>query len=326
MLIALRVVVVLAVVLVGLWFLGPREPVGLSPVAAFPSASADLDAWLAEREANHDDLTDGVAKEIVWRDPTSRERTPVSIVYVHGFSATSAETRPFADDLAAALGANLHYTRLRGHGRPGEALAEATVQDWVNDTAEAIAIGQAIGERVVVIGTSTGGTLAAIAAADPAAFGEMAAVVMVSPNFRVKAAGSALLTMPFARQLVPLLVGEYREWEPHNRDHGVYWTNRYPNLALLPMAASVAAAGDIAFESLAVPAFFVFSDADQVVDASVTRKVASRWGGEVALFPVDVEPPNDPYSHVIAGDILSPTLTAPLVEATRDWLVETLDL
>jgi len=218
-LIALRVVVVLAVVLVGLWFLGPREPVGLSPVAAFPSASADLDAWLAEREANHDDLTDGVAKEIVWRDPTSRERTPVS-----------------------------------------------------------------------------------------------------------KAAGSALLTMPFARQLVPLLVGEYREWEPHNRDHGVYWTNRYPNLALLPMAASVAAAGDIAFESLAVPAFFVFSDADQVVDASVTRKVASRWGGEVALFPVDVEPPNDPYSHVIAGDILSPTLTAPLVEATRDWLVETLDL
>jgi len=255
-LIALRVVVVLAVVLVGLWFLGPREPVGLSPLAAFPSASADLDAWLAEREANHDDLTDGVAKEIVWRDPTSRERTPVSIVYLHGFSATSAETRPFADDLASALGANLHYTRLRGHGRPGEALAEATVQDWVNDTAEAIAIGQAIGERVVVIGTSTGGTLAAIAAADPTAFGEMAAVVMVSPNFR----------------------------------------------------------------------FFVFSDADQVVDASVTRKVASRWGGEVALFPVDVEPPNDPYSHVIAGDILSPTLTAPLVEATRDWLVETLDL
>lgn len=319
----LKSIGVIAVLLLALWQFGPREPVGLDPVVPFETVPDDLDAWLAERESRFDDITPGVAKEIVWADPGRKQRTALSLVYLHGYSATSAETRPYADKLAARLGANLHYTRLRGHGRTGEAMAAATVQDWINDTAEAIAIGRAIGERVVLIGTSTGGTLTALAAADQA-FGDLAALIMVSPNFRVKAAGSELLTMPFARRLVPLLVGETREWEPSNAEHGTYWTTRYPNLALLPMAATVQAAAGLDYASIDVPALFVFSDADQVVDATVTRNVAERWGGTATVLPVTVEPPNDEFAHVIAGDILSPTLTDPLVDSAYDWLTDTL--
>ncbi|MEM7379280.1 MAG: alpha/beta fold hydrolase, partial [Pseudomonadota bacterium] len=210
---ALSCLGVFALTLCSLWWFGPREPVGLSPVRPFDTPPTDIETWLAEQEVAVSGIREGVAKEIVWADPGTRARTPLAIVYLHGYSATSAETRPFADNLAAALGANLHFTRLTGHGRDGDAMASARVQDWIDDTAEALAVGRAIGDRVVVVGTSTGGTLATLAAAD-AAFGRIDATVLISPNYRVKAAGSALLTVPFARQLVPLLVGDTREWAP----------------------------------------------------------------------------------------------------------------
>ena len=63
------------------------------------------------------------------------------------------------DIVAGAVDANLFYTRLQGHGRSGKAMGEATVEGWINDLAEAEAIGRRIGERMVLVGTSTGGTL-----------------------------------------------------------------------------------------------------------------------------------------------------------------------
>ena len=66
------------------------------------------------------------------------------------------------------LGANLFYTRLTGHGQDGAAMAEGSVNAWINDYAEAMAIGRAIGDKVVVIGTSTGASLAIGRRAQPA--------------------------------------------------------------------------------------------------------------------------------------------------------------
>ncbi|GIV58500.1 MAG: hypothetical protein KatS3mg042_1413 [Rhodothermaceae bacterium] len=129
-----------------LWMLGPRPAV--EEPAGRPVLPGDLDAYLAAAEARFDDLRPGVEKAIVWADPATRSRTPLAVVYLHGFSATREETRPLCDTLAARLGANLFYTRLTGHGRTGEALAAATASDWLRDALEALAIGQRLGERV----------------------------------------------------------------------------------------------------------------------------------------------------------------------------------
>ena len=58
--------------------------------------------------------------------------------------------RPLPDKVAAALGANLFYTRLTGHGQDGAAMAEGSVNAWINDYAEAMAIGRAIGGKVEI--------------------------------------------------------------------------------------------------------------------------------------------------------------------------------
>src|SRR6202007_3384630 len=103
-------------------------------------------------EAEVTDIRPGLQKEIVWADPASRARTPLAIVYVHGFSASKGEVRTLPDRAAAALHANLFYTRLTGHGEDSDAMAKGSINAWVNDYAEAIAIGRAIGDRVIVIG------------------------------------------------------------------------------------------------------------------------------------------------------------------------------
>lgn len=314
----LYVLIALIVILVGLWLFGPREPVDTSLRFDPAVIGDDIDAYLAESEARFDDIVDGTAKQLVWAFPASRARTPVALVYVHGFSASLGEIRPAPDMAAEALGANLFYTRLAGHGRSDDAMAEPTVQDWLDDVAEAIAIGERIGERVVLIGTSTGGTLAAVAALHPDLKERIAGIIFVSPNFKVQAAGSEILTGPFARQLVPLIVGAERSFEPENELHAKFWTERYPSTALLPMAASVAHANALFYQNTSTPALFVFSDEDRVVDHTVTRQIAERWGGPVAI--VAIEETEDPYKHVIAGDALSPANNQTMADTIARWV------
>src|SRR3990167_6477878 len=126
---------------------------------------SELETYIAKREAAIPGLRPRVEKTIVWADPHRRRRTPYALVYIHGFSASRQETAPLADTVAAELGANLFYTRLAGHGVDDvDAFASVTADDWKNDAREALAIGALLGEKVILVGNSTGATLALLAA------------------------------------------------------------------------------------------------------------------------------------------------------------------
>ncbi|WP_112321396.1 alpha/beta hydrolase [Oceanibium sediminis] len=319
---ALVVLAVLAVVLVVLWVLGPREPAD-GPRLFDPGAiGADIDGYLCRAEGRVRDLRPGAQKQVLWADPASKARTPLALVYIHGFSATLEEVRPVPDEVASALGANLFFTRLSGHGRDGAAMAEASVAAWRDDVSEALEIGRRIGERVILMGTSTGGTLISLALEEDAA--DVAGVVFLSPNFALQRRGASLLTLPFARRFVPVLLGDECTLEPASAEHARWWTTRYPSSALLPLAAAVAAAERVEYDRFEIPALFIFSDKDEVVSAAATRSVAARWGGPVDLFPLSAGPGDDRSNHVIAGDILSPGLTPVVSKRIRDWVHERL--
>ena len=316
---ALLVALALLVAAAALAFVvGPREPVARD-VAADPEAlPEDLDAWLAAQEAQVPDLREGAEKRIVWAGAAGA-RTPLAVIYVHGFSASAEELRPVPDRVAEALGANLFFTRLAGHGRDGAAMAEPRAGDWVADMAEAMAVGRRIGERVIVIGTSTGGTLAALAAHDPEMSEGLAGVVFVSPNFRIANPAAALLTLPWARHWLPALVGEERGFTPINAGHAAHWTTRYPSVAVLPVAALAAHVRGLEAEAARVPALFLYSEHDKVISPRAVRRMYAAWGGPKRLIPYVMAPGDDPYSHVIAGEILSPSRTERVVAEILDW-------
>lgn len=311
-------IVVLIIAGAVLFFMGPRTPVS-TEISFDPSTiGEDVDTYLSQSESRFDDLRDGLQKQIVWAYPNSRAKTPLSIVYVHGFSASPGEIRPVMDIVAAAVGANLYYTRLQGHGRSGDAMGEASVEGWVNDLAEAEAIGRRIGERMVLVGTSTGGTLTTWAATQDNLTKDVVGIVNISPNFGVQAFGSQLLTIPWARQIVHLVSGKNRSFEPKNELHAKLWTTEYPSNAVLPMAELVKLANEADITAITIPALFIYSEKDTVVRPDLTKTVAESWGAdsEVALIEND----EDENHHVIAGDALSPATTQQTADIIIDWI------
>ena len=302
-----------------IWVLTPRETAPLAITFDETLIGDNMTAYLASREARFDDITPNVGKQIIWaRAP--QQKTPLSLIYIHGFSASAEEIRPVPDRLATALGANLFYTRLRGHGRGSAAMDEATIADWMDDMGEALAIGRRLGEKTIVISSSTGGTISAVAALDPMLSAHIKGFIFVSPNFGINNPFAGLLTWPLAQHWVPLILGDTRQSTPRNALNARYWTTTYPTTALLPMATLVKAVVNADFSTAQTPALFYFSTDDQVVDPANTINIASRWGDTATSITVTMGADDDEFSHVITGDIVSPGQTEAATITMLDWI------
>ena len=316
-----RLFLILAVIAGGLYLFGPYEDAELKAEFDPRVFGEGVQVYFESTESAFDDITPGTEKRVVWQPGFKEQRTPFSIVYLHGFSASSEEIRPVPDRVADALGANLVFARLTGHARSGAAMAEATVADWMMDTAEALAAGRAVGEKVIVISTSTGGTLAAAAALDPEMSKDVAGMVFVSPNFEINNPLAPLLTWPAARYWLPVLAGADRSFEPANEMQATFWTTAYPSVATMPLAALVQAVRRLDFAQTDIPALFWFSMEDRVVGAGVTAEIAGNWGGPVQVVAPELGEGDDPYHHVVMGDILSPGQTDVGVEGILAWVL-----
>ena len=259
----------------------------------------------------------GAEKTIIWAGEPG-QKTPLSVIYLHGFSATRQEIAPLPEELAAELGANLYYDRFTGHGRTGEALAEASVNDWLNDAHEALEIGRRLGEEVIVIGTSTGGTAAAWLAAQPGTE-DVRTFALISPNFAPQNRSSEILTWFWGEQIAKMIIGPERSWEPSNELEARYWTESYPTEALLPMMAMVKLARGADLESASSPLLVIYSPDDQTVSHEFTDEAFDRYGAPSKETYI-VKDSQDPSNHVIAGDIVSPNTTAEVRQAILSFI------
>jgi alpha-beta hydrolase superfamily lysophospholipase len=296
--------------------LGPRARVDDAVRRVDPPR--DVEAWLRASEDSVPGIREGDRKEIMWAHD-DRRVTDVSLVYLHGFSADRHELDPVPAEIARALDANLFYTRLAGHGRDGPAMAEASADDWLQDTEEALAVGGRIGSRVVVMGTSTGGTLAAWAAAQDRWRGELLAVVLVSPNFGVRDGRAGMLLWPWGGLLARLVVGPERCFEPANAEQARHWTTCYPTRALLPMMALVDHVRALDPNRVVTPVLVLYSPDDRVVDPSATERAFAGFASRVKRI-ARVEGSAAGEHHVLAGDILSPEYDTTVVADVLDFV------
>lgn len=281
------------------------------------AAGSDLDAWLAARESAIPGIVPGAGKRISWHGGERGRRTRWVVLYLHGFSATRQETAPLAERLAAQLGANLFETRLTGHGLEAAPLENVTAEDWLVDAREAIAIGERLGERQVVVATSTGATLA-LALEQAGALGPVAALVLISPNFGPKDPAADLLTWPGGPLLGRMVTGAMHEWTPASEAQGRYWSTRYPLTAVVEMMRLVRAVNAALPFELEAPVLALLSPDDDVIDVPRARAALARIAAP-AVEIVDVAS-GGPSRHVLAGDILAPAATGPLLDVILDFL------
>jgi esterase/lipase len=244
-------------------------------------------------------------------------QTAIYVLYIHGFSATGEELRPLPDQVAEGLNANIYFTRLTGHGQDSAAMGRASLKAWQRDVTEALAVAQTIGQEVVVIGCSTGCTLATLAFAHGA---EAKAMIYISLNFGLRhRAGQGMLDLPHSRRWAKYVAGDKRSFPSKNDAHAAFWTLEYPTEAVHVMSDAMRAARKANFYEITTPALFCFNPEDQVVHPDDTKRVIGRWGAATDTVVLAQTASDDEMGHIMAGDIFSPNQTAPLARRILAW-------
>lgn len=313
----LSLAILLTLIVAAVW----TAPRAIDHRALAPELPENLDRWLADSEARvatAQGIVAGAEKRIRWIDDATRQATPLAVVYLHGFSATRQEVAPLGERLADALGANLFETRLSGHGLLRDALTDVRAEQWLDDATEALAVGASIGERVIVVGTSTGATLA-LAIADHPVFANVAGVILISPNFAPKDSAAEILTWPGGPQLASMLVGETRSWTAANELQARYWTTTYPMAAAIEMMRLVKFTRNKLPLTLAQPLLTLYSPNDQVIDTERLESALARIDSP-RMKIVRVPASGDPSNHVLAGDILAAENNAAVLAHMLEFL------
>ena len=279
----------------------------------------DLDAYLDAEEARIEGIREGTQKQIIWADPNQKSATRISVIYIHGYTATMGEIRPVPDLVAQALDANLYYTRLTGHGLDGDSLAKARRGDWQRDMEEAIAIGRELGEKVLILSTSTGSAAAVCDVIGAANEDDILGIVQISPNYRLHDPRSFVLDWPFARWIAPLVAGRRQKAKYRSDQQAHFWDMEFPTKALVQMAALTRAARNLDFSATRLPSLFIYCDGDTIIDVAEMRRVMDAWGGPVEAMQLEWQEGDDIERHVMTGDILTPAKTAPVAAEIIRW-------
>jgi len=213
-------------VLIVVYFLGPRPaaPSYTKDLPAVPADAASLEKYISNNEAKHKIKPDNQAR-IMWLNDSLKEKTEYAVVYLHGFSASQEEGDPVHYDFAQKFGCNLYLSRLDAHGiDTTEPLASFTADGAWNSAKEAYAIGKQLGKKVIVLATSTGGTLALKLAAE---YPDIAALFLLSPNIAINDPNAWLLNNHWGLQIAHIVKGKYNTAKDTTTIYKQYWNNKY---------------------------------------------------------------------------------------------------
>jgi pimeloyl-ACP methyl ester carboxylesterase len=213
-------------VLVIIYLLGPapHKPNYSTAMPMVPVAPVALEKYIDDQEHKHLVKANNEAR-IVWAD-SSKQQTEYSIVYLHGYSASQMEGDPVHRRFAREFGCNLYLSRLADHGiDTTETLLYFSADRLWESAKEALAIGNVIGKKVILMSTSTGGTVALMLAAQYPE--KVHALINLSPNIAINDPAAFLLNDPWGLQIArAVLGGKYRDTES-TQDEEKYWNDKY---------------------------------------------------------------------------------------------------
>lgn len=220
-----KVLIGLSALIVAGYLLGPKpkKPVYNKELTQVPDLD-DLDRYVASIESMHK-IKPGNEAEIIWADTLHRQ-TEYAIVYLHGFSASKTEGNPVYLNLAKELNANLYLARLADHGIDTLAPMQYFTADRLWETSkQAYAIGKKLGKKVILVGTSTGGTVALKLAAT---YPEINSLILLSPNVAINDKNAWLLNNPWGLQIARKVVGgDERKVDDRTDEYKKYWYTNY---------------------------------------------------------------------------------------------------
>ena len=298
-----------AMILVIVYMLGPKLSEQKLTIH-YPEVPeiAGLEEYIQHREDSVIGLKDGNEAYIIWADTTKKEKTPYSIVYIHGFGASPMEGDPVHRFLAAHFGANLFVTRLPEHGiKRSNGLEYLSPQALADAAGEAYQIGKRLGEEVIVVGTSMGGALTLLLASQQP---EIKAIVTYSPAIRDNGEQLALFFEPWGLKVMEIIMTENSVLhQERTGEKAMYWSedyhiHGYESLAILMYSEM----NQETFKEINQPTFLGYyykSDEEQDFVVSVPKmlEMFDALGTKRELKKKEAFP--DSGNHVIASSITS---------------------
>ena len=305
----LKRLLIVAIVLVIIYLLGPHPatPKYNTAMPVVPAISA-LQSFVAANEATHKLRPDNEAR-IVWANDSVKQKTDYAIVYLHGFSASQKEGDPVHRNIAKQFGCNLYLARLAEHGiDTTEQLMNLTADEYWESAEQALAIGKQLGNKVILMGTSTGGTQALqLAAAYP---NDVAALILYSPNIAINDANAWILNSPWGLQIARLVRGgNYNIPEDDRPVYKQYWNKPYrleATVALQEMLETTMK--NTTFNKIKQPTLLLYfykdeQHQDPVVKVSAMKEMFTELGTADTLKKAIAMP--NTGDHVIASPLKS---------------------
>lgn len=312
---AASIIALLAVAFVSLSLL-PMRPLSAPSLSSAPNTyeeALNAFALIKEHEANLP-LHPRCGSMLL----THGEKVAQIVVFLHGLTNCPAQ----ADELAPwlfAMGYNVLVPRLPGHGEADAltfALAHVTAEDFVSTARSSLDLAQALGDKVIVVGLSAGGTATAHQAQhqDKVSNAILVAPFLATgivPQWAAQAATNLLLLAP------NMMVW----WDPRNPYSSADMDYAYPRFATHALAQLMRLGHIVASEAntgapTAQRIGFLLNEADLAVDNRLAQSVAAAWsrhGGNVAVsvlpqtmgLPHDLIDPRQPDAAV---DLIYPML------------------
>jgi esterase/lipase len=294
-------------ILVIIYLMGPRPatPVYDKKLPAVPSAHA-LDSYIRQKESLHKLRHDNEAR-IIWADSPGNI-TEYAILYLHGFSASQGEGDPTHKRIAKKYRCNLYLSRLAEHGiDTTEKLVNLTADKYWESAKEAYSIASKLGKKVIIMGTSTGASLALMLAAN---YPEIHSLILLSPNIEIFDGTAWIVNNPWGLQIAKLVTGsKYVNSEDTRPIYKQYWSYGYriEAVAQLEELLETAMKPDL-FEKVKQPVLMLYYYRDKVNQDSVVKVEAMQKMYDDLGTPADkkskVAVPNA-GNHVIGSYIKS---------------------
>ena len=267
-----------------IFIMGPTvdAPVIYKPLPELSIDLNDLPQWVKEQNEAFPNIKPGNESELIYADSIP-QKTAYAIVYLHGFSGSTADGAPVHKEVAKALGANIYLPRLYDHGLDTqEGLANYNGEKSLDSAREALAVGKLLGEKVILMGTSTGCTLVlALAAQHP----ELAALVLYAPNIRINHPLDFVATLPWGLQIIRQVEGgEYHHVNNSIPEKAQFWTMCYRLEAVVHMQKLLETAMvPETFAKVTVPVFSGFyykneQEQDPTVSVAAMKQMFKELG------------------------------------------------
>jgi len=289
-----------------------------------PDDPSQLDEYLAAHEARYN-LKSGTEARIVWHGEPG-QKTDIALVYLHGFRASHPEGDPVHKKIAELFGWNLYLSRLQEHGVSDPyPLLNLTEEKLIQSARAAFEIGRRIGKKVIIMGTSTGGSLGLYLAAQPETRKKLSSLILYSPLIAFYGLKQKALTNPIARKGMRIIPGPKHLIETEGTTYAEdrIWNKRYTLGGVLALGAFIEhAMKSTTFEQVKCPVFCGYyyknqQEQDKVVSIPAIKKMVKQLGSRTQ-FVNSINFPGA-KNHVICSSLVSKSVNQ-VIERTKFFL------